>query len=238
MKREIYDEDHEAFRASVREFLDREVVPHLDEYTQAHGLPREFWTSAGKQGFLGLEVPEAYGGQIEDAGAGDYRFNAVLTEELAKVNMTLPSCVGIHADIVAPYLVHLTTEEQKQRWLPKFCTGELVTAIGMTEPGGGSDLANLKTTAVRDGDDWVINGSKTFITNGGSADLVVVAARTAPEKKAKGISLFGIATGQPGYSVGRVLDKVGQDESDTAELAFEDVRVSNDDLIGELDTGF
>ncbi len=234
MQREIYDEDHEAFRASVKEFLDREVVPHLEEHAENHVLPREFWKSAGAQGFLGLEVPEEYGGM----GAEDYRFNAVLTEELAKVNMTLPSCVGIHADIVAPYLVHLTTEEQKKRWLPDFCSGDLLTAIGMTEPGGGSDLAALKTTAVRDGDDWVINGSKTFITNGGSADLVVVAARTSPEKKAKGISLFGVRTDLDGFSVGRVLDKVGQDESDTAELAFEDLRVSNDDLIGELDTGF
>lgn len=234
MKREIYDEDHEAFRSSVKEFLDREVVPHLDSYAENHGLDRAFWLAAGKQGFLGLEVPEAHGGME----AGDYRFNAVLTEELAKVNMTLPSCVGIHADICAPYMVHLTNDEQKERWLPKFCSGELLTAIGMTEPSGGSDLANLKTTAVRDGDDWVLNGSKTFITNGGSADLVIVAARTSPEKKAKGISLFGVDTSLPGYSVGRVLDKVGQDESDTAELAFEDVRVSNDDLIGPLDTGF
>ena len=234
MKRTIYDEDHEAFRASVKEFLDREVVPHLEDYATHHGLDREFWTAAGKQGLLGLEVPEQYGGM----DAQDYRFNAVLTEELAKVNMALPSCLGIHADIVAPYLVHLTNDEQKERWLPPFCTGELVTAIGMTEPGGGSDLANLKTTAVRDGDDWVINGSKTFITNGGSADMVVVAARTSPEKKAKGISLFGVRSDLDGFSVGRVLDKVGQDESDTAELAFEDVRVSNDDLIGELDMGF
>lgn len=234
MTREIYDEDHEAFRASVKEFLDRQVVPHLEEYAENHGLTRQFWLDAGKQGFLGLEVPEQYGG----SEAGDYRFNAVLTEELSKVNMTLPSCVGIHADIVAPYLVHLTTEEQKERWLPRFASGELLTAIGMTEPGGGSDLANLKTTAVRDGDDWIINGSKTFITNGGSADLVVVAARTSPEKKAKGISLFGVDTTLPGFSVGRVLDKVGQDESDTAELSFEDVRVSNSDLIGPLDTGF
>ena len=234
MKRTIYDEDHEAFRVSVKEFLDRAVVPHLEEYAENHGLDRAFWKAAGEQGFLGLEIPEEYGG----LGAEDYRFNAVLTEELAKVNMTLPSCVGIHADIVAPYLVHLTNDEQKKRWLPDFCTGDLVTAIGMTEPGGGSDLANLKTTAVRDGDDWVINGSKTFITNGGSCDLVVVAARTAPEKKAKGISLFGVRTDSDGFSVGRVLDKVGQDESDTAELSFEDVHVSNDDLIGELDTGF
>jgi long-chain-acyl-CoA dehydrogenase len=234
MKREIYDEDHEAFRSSVKEFLDREVTPHIEEHADNHGLPREFWKAAGAQGFLGLEVPEEYGGME----AGDYRFNAVLTEELAKVNMTLPSCVGIHADIVAPYLVHLTNDEQKKRWLPDFCTGDLLTAIGMTEPGGGSDLAALKTTAVRDGDDWVINGSKTFITNGGSADLVVVAASTDKEKRAKGISLFGVDTSLDGFSVGRVLDKVGQDESDTAELSFEDVRVSNDDLIGELDTGF
>ena len=191
MKREIYDEDHEAFRDSVEEFLDREVMPHVEEYAAAKALPREFWLAAGKQGFLGLEIPEEYGG----SEAGDYRFNAVLTEELAKVNMALPSCLGIHADIVAPYLVHLTTEEQKERWLPGFCSGELLTAIGMTEPSGGSDLAALKTTAVRDGDDWILNGSKTFITNGYSADLVVVAARTSPEKKARGITLFGVETG-------------------------------------------
>lgn len=234
MKRTIYNEDHEAFRASVKEFLDRQVVPNLDAHSANHGLDRAFWLAAGEQGFLGLEIPEEYGGME----AGDYRFNAVLTEELAKVNMTLPSCVGIHADIVAPYLVHLTTPEQRERWLPAFCTGEMLTAIGMTEPSGGSDLANLKTTAVRDGDGWVINGAKTFITNGGSCDMVVVAARTAPEKKAKGISLFAVDTTLPGFSIGRVLDKVGQDESDTAELAFDNVRVGGDDLIGELDTGF
>jgi alkylation response protein AidB-like acyl-CoA dehydrogenase len=237
MKRTIYDEDHEAFRASVKEFLDRQVVPNLEEHAAQKAIPREFWLEAGKQGFLGLEVPETYGGQIEE-GAGDYRFNAVLTEELAKVNMALPSCVGIHADIVAPYLVHLTTDEQKKRWLPGFCTGELLTAIGMTEPSGGSDLAALKTTAVRDGDYWVLNGSKTFITNGYSADLVIVAARTSPEKKARGITLFGVETDRPGFSRGRKLAKVGQDESDTAELFFEDLRVSDDDIIGELDGGF
>ncbi len=234
MKRTIYDEDHEAFRASVKEFLDREVTPHLEEHVENKSIPREFWIEAGKQGFLGLEIAEEYGG----SEAGDYRFNAVLTEELARVNMALPSCVGIHADIVAPYLVHLTTDEQKKRWLPGFCSGEILTAIGMTEPSGGSDLAALKTTAVRDGDAWVLNGSKTFITNGYSADLVIVAARTSPEKKAKGITLFGVDTSTDGYSRGRKLDKVGQDESDTAELFFEDVRVSDDDIIGELDNGF
>ena len=234
MKRTIYDEDHEAFRASVKEFLDREVAPHLEEHVSAKALPRDFWLAAGKQGFLGLEVPEEHGG----SEAGDYRFNAVLTEELAKVNMALASCFGIHADIVPPYLVHLTTEEQRQRWLPGFCSGEILTGIGMTEPSGGSDLAGLKTTAVKDGDSWVINGSKTFITNGYSADLVVVAARTSPEKKAKGITLFGVDTSLEGYSRGRKLDKVGQPESDTAELFFEDVRVTDEDVIGEVDNGF
>ncbi len=234
MRRTLYDEDHEAFRESVREFLERQVKPHLEDYQEEHALPREFWTEAGKQGLLGLEVPEEYGG----TGAGDYRFNAVLTEELAKVNMALPSCLGIHADIVAPYLVHLTTDEQKKRWLPDFCSGELLTAIGMTEPSGGSDLAALRTTAVRDGEHWVVNGSKTFITNGYSADLVLVAARTSPEKKARGITLFGIRSDAEGFSRGRKLDKVGQDESDTAELAFADVRLTDDDIIGELDHGF
>jgi long-chain-acyl-CoA dehydrogenase len=234
VKRTIYDSDHEAFRDSVREFLDREVKPHLEEHAEAHAMPREMWLAAGKQGFLGLEIPEQYGG----SEAGDYRYNAVLTEELAKVNMALASCVGIHADIVAPYLVHLTTEEQRKRWLPGFCTGEILTAIGMTEPSGGSDLASLRTTAVRDGDDWILNGSKTFITNGYSADLVVVAARTSPEKKARGITLFAVEAGMEGFSRGRKLDKVGQPESDTAELFFENVRVPGDNVIGEVDGGF
>ncbi len=234
MRRSIYEEDHEAFRSSVAEFLGRQVKPHLEEHIDEKSMPRELWLEAGKQGFLGLEIPEQYGG----SEAGDYRFNAVLTEELAKVNMALPSCVGIHADIVAPYLVHLTTEEQRERWLPGFCTGEILTAIGMTEPSGGSDLAALKTTAVKDGDDWILNGSKTFITNGYSADLMVIAARTSPEKKARGITLFGVEATMDGFSRGRKLDKVGQPESDTAELFFEDVRVPSANIIGELDNGF
>jgi alkylation response protein AidB-like acyl-CoA dehydrogenase len=234
MERTIYEADHESFRESVREFLVREVEPHLEEWIEQKAIPREFWLAAGKQGFLGLEIPEEYGG----SEAGDYRFNAVLTEELAKVNMALPSCVGIHADIVAPYLVHLTTADQKRRWLPPFCTGENLTAIGMTEPSGGSDLAALKTTAVRDGNEFVLNGSKTFITNGYSADLVIVAARTTPEKKARGITLFGVPTDAEGFSKGRKLDKVGQPESDTAELFLENVRVGEDAVIGEYDNGF
>src|SRR6478609_780028 len=234
MKRSIYDEDHEAFRGSVKEFLDRSVVPHVEQHAIDKAIPRDFWLEAGRQGFLGLEIPEEYDG----AGAGDYRFNAVLLEELNKVNAALGSCVGIHADITAPYLVELGTEEQKKRWLPGVASGELLVAIGMTEPSGGSDLAALRTTAVRDGEEWVLNGSKTFITNGYSADLVVVAARTSPEKKARGITLFGVETSTEGYSRGRKLDKVGQDESDTAELNFSNVRVTDAEIIGELDDGF
>ena len=234
MKREIYSEDHEAFRSSVREFLERSVIPNVEQHAVDKAIPREFWLEAGKQGFLGLEIPEEYGG----AGADDYRFNAVMAEELSKVNAALGSCWGIHADITAPYIVAMGTEEQKQRWLPGAASGEILLAIGMTEPSGGSDLAALKTTAVKDGDDWVINGSKTFITNGYSADLVVTAVRTDPEKGARGITLFAIPADAPGFSRGRKLDKVGQDESDTAELFFEDVRLGEDHIIGELGGGF
>jgi alkylation response protein AidB-like acyl-CoA dehydrogenase len=234
MKRTLFDADHEAFRSSVRGFLEREVVPHWDDYVANKSFPREMWKAFGEQGLLGLEIPEEYGG----SAAGDFRYNAVLGEELGRVSMALGSCHGIHADIVAPYLVELTTPEQRERWLPKFVSGDLITAIGMTEPSGGSDLAALKSTAVRDGDDWILNGSKTFITNGYSADLVVVAARTAPEKKARGISLLAVETGMDGFTRGRKLDKVGQDESDTAELFFDNVRVPGNNLIGELDQGF
>ena len=234
MRRRIYDIDHEAFRSSVREFLDRAVRPNIEEFLEAKAIPREVWLEAGKQGLLGLEIPEEYGG----VGAGDYRYNAVITEELAAVDMAMASCFGIHADIVPPYLVHLTTDEQKQRWLPGVASGEILTAIAMTEPSGGSDLAALRSTAVRDGDAWVLNGSKTFITNGYSADLVVVAARTSPEKLAKGITLFGVEAGMEGFGRGRKLDKVGQADSDTAELFFENVRIPDENVIGEVDNGF
>jgi len=235
MERTIYTEDHEAFRASVREFLDRSVWPNVDSYIQNKALPREYWLEAGKQGLLGLDIPEEFGG----VGAEDFRFNAVLSEELARVNAALPSCHGIHSDITVPYLVKLGTQEQKEKWLPRCASGEVVTAIGMTEPSGGSDLAALKTTAVRDGaDGWILNGSKTFITNGYSCDLVLVAARTSPEKKARGISLFAVDTTKEGFTRGRKLDKVGQDEADTAEMFFENIHLTDDDIIGELDGGF
>jgi alkylation response protein AidB-like acyl-CoA dehydrogenase len=232
MKREIYDEDHAAFRDSVREFLNRSVLPNAERHAAEKALPREFWTEAGKQGFLGLHIPEEYGG----AGTDDYRFTAVLGEELSKAYAALWTCVGIHADVTAGYLAKLGTEAQRQRWLPGVASGELLLAIAMTEPSGGSDLAALKTSGVRDGEEWVINGAKTFITNGYSADLVLTAVRTSPGKK--GITLFAIPANEPGFSRGRKLDKVGQDESDTSELFFDDVRLTDEDIVGELDGGF
>ncbi len=234
MLRTIFDEDHEAFRDSCRTFVDRQLRPNQEKHIANHEFGRELWLELGKQDLLGLNVPAEYGG----AGVEDSRFAMVLAEELSKFAFAYSSCVGIHADCVAPYLVDLCTEEQKRRWLPKFCTGELITAIAMTEPSGGSDLANLKTTAVRQGDDWILNGSKTFITNGYSADLVVVAARTSPEKRARGITLFGVETGMPGFERGRKLDKIGQPESDTAELFFADVRIPSANVIGDIDQGF
>ncbi len=234
MRRTIFDEDHEAFRETCRTFVDRVLRPDQEKHIANHGFDRQMWLEMGKLDLLGLNVPEQYGG----AGVEDPRFSVVLAEELSKLAFAYASCVGIHADCVAPYLVELGTEEQKRRWLPKFCTGELLTAIAMTEPSGGSDLAALRTTAVRDGEDWVLNGSKTFITNGYSADLVVVAARTSPGKGARGITLFAVEAGMPGFERGRKLDKVGQPESDTAELFFADVRLGPEQVIGKVDGGF
>jgi len=237
MPRNIYDEDHEAFRSSVREFVDRTLTPRAEEMLAAKSIPRDIWKEAGKQGLFGLDIPEEYGG----AGAGDYRFNAISAEEIAAFNGAVSSCFGIHADVCPPYLVDLGTDEQKQRWLPGMASGDLICAIAMTEPSGGSDLAALKTTAVRADDstgDWIINGSKTFITNGYQADLVIVATRTDPSKGAKGITLFMVEDGMEGFSRGRKLDKVGQEESDTAELFFSDLRVSDANRIGDEGMGF
>ncbi len=234
MERTVYEPDHELFRATAQEFVARSVVPAYERWTEQRFIDRETWREAGKQGLLGLAVEERFGG----SEAGDPRFSAVLGEELARVSYGVHSSFAIHVDIVAPYLTELTTEEQKQRWLPRFCSGEMVTAIGMTEPSAGSDLAALRTTAVRDGDGWVLNGSKTFITNGYLADLVLVAAKTSPERGAKGVSLFAVEAGMPGFERGRKLDKVGQPEADTAELFFSDVAVPAENLVGELDRGF
>ena len=231
MPRRLYSEEHEDFRAAAREFVERNLKPRVEEMIELKSIPRDIWLEAGKQGLLGLDIPEEFGG----AGAEDYRFNAVLAEEWAHFNAATAACFGIHADVCPPYIVDLGTEEQKARWLPGMATGELICAIGMTEPSGGSDLAALKTTAVRADDgsgDWIVNGSKTFITNGYQCDLVIVAARTDASRGPKGITLFMVERGMEGFVNGRKLDKVGQDESDTAELFFENVRVPDANRLG------
>jgi alkylation response protein AidB-like acyl-CoA dehydrogenase len=229
-----YEPEHESFRETVRTFMQREIVPHHADWEQQGVVDRAAWLKAGKAGFLGFAAPEEYGG----ADVPDFRFNAVLAEEAVAVGA---SGLGfmLHNDVVLPYLLDLGTDEQKQRWLPRFCSGELITAVAMTEPGAGSDLQGIRTTAVRDGDSFVLNGAKTFITNGINADLVIVVARTDPEVKAsQGLSLFAVERGMAGFERGRRLHKVGLRAQDTAELSFTDVRVPAGNLIGELNAGF
>ncbi|WP_433634875.1 acyl-CoA dehydrogenase family protein [Nocardia sp. CA-120079] len=234
MRRTIYEPEHELFRDSVRGFVDRVLKPRHEQMLADKTVPRDIWKEAGAQGLLGLAIPERFGG----AGTDDFRFNAIVAEEVAALSLGVSSCFGIHSDVCPPYIVELGSEEQQQRWLPGIAAGELICGIGMTEPSGGTDLAALKTTAVRDADDWVINGAKTFITNGFQADLVIVAARTTAGAGAKGITLFVVEDGMAGFSRGRKLDKVGQDEADTAELFFDDVRVPDRNRLGEVDRGF
>jgi alkylation response protein AidB-like acyl-CoA dehydrogenase len=207
-RRSLFDDDHEAFRASVREFLARRVADHVEAWEKQGDIPREVWLAAGGQGFLGLNAPEEYGG----GGTEDYRFRVAMIEELARVPaVSLAAGFATQTDIVLPYLFDFATPEQCKRWLPKMTTGEYIGAIAMTEPGTGSDLQGITTTATRDGDAWVLNGAKTFITNGISADLVVVVARTAngPEAGSRAFSLFVVEDGTPGFIRGRKLDKLG-----------------------------
>ncbi|NNM46133.1 acyl-CoA dehydrogenase family protein [Knoellia koreensis] len=237
MPRNLYGPDHESFRSSVQEFVERTLRPRAEQMLEVKSIDRDIWKEAGKQGLFGLDIPEEFGG----AGAEDYRFNAIAAEVIAGFNFAVSSCFGIHSDVCPPYIVDLGTDEQKQRWLPGMANGDLIAAIAMTEPSGGSDLAALKTTAVKADDgsgDWILNGSKTFITNGYQADLVIVAARTDPSKGAKGITLFMVEAGMEGFNRGRKLDKVGQEESDTAELFFADVRVPDANRLGEEGMGF
>jgi long-chain-acyl-CoA dehydrogenase len=230
----VYNQDHSDFRQTVRDFVETEARPNYARYCEQRLIDRQLWLKAGSLGMLGLHVPEAYGG----GQAGDWRFTAVVLEELSRFSSGLSSSFGIHCDIVAPYLCELTDEDQKRRWLPGFASGELISAIAMTEPGGGSDLASLRTIARRSADGWRINGAKTFITNGFRADLVVVAARTGSGRASDSISLFVVEEGTPGFSRGRKLDKVGQDESDTAELFFDDALIPPQNLLGEEGRGF
>lgn len=227
-------EEHRMFRKTFRKFLEKEAVPFYDQWEQERMIPREFWRKMGDQGYLCPQVDELYGG----AGA-DFAYSVVINEELERVGTGLVG-IGLHNDIVVPYLTSYGTEEQKQRWLPGCVTGEKITAIAMTEPGAGSDLANMRTTAIRDGDTYVVNGQKTFITNGIQSDLVLVACKTDPRAAPphKGISLLIVERDTPGFSRGRKLDKIGLHSQDTAELIFEDCRVPADNLLGQEGHGF
>lgn len=224
----------ELFRDTVRKFLEREVTPHYAQWEREGLFPRELWQRFGEQGLLCVDVPEQYGG----AGA-DFTLSTVVVEEIAHAGFGgLASAVSVHSDIVAPYILHLGSEAQKQRWLPGMVTGAVVGAIGMTEPGAGSDLQAMKTRAERDGDGYRINGQKTFITNGYHADLLVLAAKTDPAAGSKGVTLFTIDTTLPGFQRGRRLEKIGQHASDTAELFFEDLRVGAEQILGGEGRGF
>ncbi|MDM7488385.1 acyl-CoA dehydrogenase family protein [Rhodococcus sp. CSLK01-03] len=235
MESDLFEHDHELFRDSVRSFVDKHVVPNLEKWDADRLIDRETWLAAGKQGLLGLSVPEQYGGP----GEIDYRFRVVIQSEIARVGASaLQSGFSTNDDIVLNYLLRHATDEQKQRWLPGFVTGETIGAIAMSEPAAGSDLRGITTTAVREGDHWVLNGSKTFITSGILADLVIVFAKTDPAAGSRGFSLFVVEDGTPGFSRGRKLDKVGLHAQDTAELFFEDVRVPAENILGELGQGF
>ncbi|WP_433544825.1 acyl-CoA dehydrogenase family protein [Streptomyces sp. CA-294286] len=233
MKRQIFSAEHEAFRATVRTFLAKEVLPHYEQWEKDGIVSREAWRAAGQQGLLGLAVPEEYGG----GGNPDFVYSAVLAEEFTRAGAA-GLAIGLHNDIIGPYLTGLATDEQKRRWLPGFCTGETITAIAMTEPGAGSDLQGIRTAAEDKGDHWLLNGSKTFISNGILADLVIVVAKTSPEGGAKGLSLLVVERGAEGFERGRNLDKIGQKAQDTAELFFHDVKVPKENLLGELNGAF
>jgi len=236
MKRVLeFDEEHELFRESVRTFLEREAVPHIDEWERSGVVDRGLFEAAGKNGFLGMDVPVEHGG----GGVRDFRYNVVISEEVQRAGIGgVGLGLTLQNDICMPYFTHLTNDEQKSRWLPGICAGTSITAVAMTEPGIGSDLASMTTTAVRDGDHYVVNGSKTFITNGINADLVITAVKTDPTQRHTGMSLLVLERGMEGFERGRNLDKIGLHSQDTAELFFADVHVPVANRLGEEGAGF
>ena len=233
--RTIFDDVHQQFRSTFRSWLDNEVVPHHEEWEKAGITPRELWLNAGKQGFLGLNVPEAYGGGDTD----DYHFAAIMAEEIGATGV-IGSANGItlHNDIVLPYFLGLANEEQRARFLPGMVTGEVIGALGITEPNTGSDVAGIRTTGLKKGGAFIVNGAKTFISNGINSDVVIVVCRTDPEKGHRGISLLLVERGMKGFERGRNLDKLGMHAQDTAELFFSDVEVPAENLLGEEGNGF
>lgn len=230
--RTLFSEDHVLFRETVRRFVERELVPHHAAWEEAGVVPREAWQKAAGAGLLCCTVPEEYGGM-----GGDFLHSAIVLEEMAGAGVSGPA-FSLHSDIVAPYLLHYGTEEQKRRWLPAMSSGEALGAVAMTEPSGGSDLQNIKTTAIRDGDEFVINGQKVFITNAQGADVTVVAAKTDPRARGRGISLILVETDRPGFTRGKPLHKIGCKAMDTSELFFADVRVPVANLLGQEGRGF
>ncbi len=229
--RTAFTPEHEQFRDSVRRLFSTELTPHLERWEEQGEIDKSFWRVAGEAGLLCPNVPEEYGGL-----ALDYGYNAVINEELGYLGST--AGIGLHSDIVAPYLVHYGSEEQKAHWLPKMISGETPTAIAMTEPGAGSDLQGIRTTAIADGDDYIVNGSKTYITNGQQAELIIVFVKTDPSGGARGTSLILVESDRPGFQRGRNLDKIGLHAQDTSELFFQDVRVPRANLIGAEGAGF
>ncbi|MCG8493124.1 MAG: acyl-CoA dehydrogenase family protein [Sneathiellales bacterium] len=232
MERTLFEEEHNIFRESVRRFYEEHIMPFHSEWEKDGQISREAWKEAGKQGLLCMPIPEEYGG----AGA-DKLYSIIMMEEQARAGASGPG-FGLHSEIVAPYILNYGTEEQKKKYLPKLASGEMIGAIAMTEPGAGSDLQGVKTRAIKDGDDYIINGSKTFITNGYMCDLVIVVTKTDPEAGAKGTSLFLVEAGTPGFDKGRNLDKLGLKAQDTAELFFDDVRVPASAMLGGEGKGF
>ena len=230
-RRTAFTPEHEMFREQVRRFFAAELVPHLDRWEEEGIVDRDVWTKCGEQGLLCPTVPEAYGGLGLDFG-----YNAIIDEELAYIGSS--AGITLHSDIVADYIVHYGSDEQRAKWLPRMISGETPTAIAMTEPGAGSDLQGVKTTGIKDGGDYVINGSKTYITNGQHAELVIVVAKTDPSQGARGTSLILVEADRAGYARGRNLDKVGLHSQDTSELFFADVRVPQSNLLGAEGAGF
>jgi alkylation response protein AidB-like acyl-CoA dehydrogenase len=235
VERTLFDDEHDLFRDSVRAFIAKELVPHHEAWEEAGIVDRDLFTKAGAQGFLGMSAPQEHGG----GGVDDFRYSVVIAEEIQRAGVNAAGLGWtLHNDICLPYFLTLTDDEQKARWLPGICSGELITAIAMTEPGIGSDLASMTTAAVLDGDHYVVNGSKTFITNGINADLVITAVKTDPTQRHTGMSLIVLERGMPGFERGRNLDKIGMHAQDTAELFFTDVAVPDANRLGEEGSGF
>ncbi|MDQ6850518.1 MAG: acyl-CoA dehydrogenase family protein [Actinomycetota bacterium] len=237
MDRKHYDEEHIAFGDAFRAFVDKAIVPNYLDWERAGISPREVFTEAGKSGFLAMAVPEEYGG----GGVDDFRFNQIVDEQIASAGIAGTGlAISLHNDVCLPYFLSFCDDEQRKRWLPGIASGELITAVAMTEPGAGSDLAGIRTSAKRDGEHYVVNGSKTFITNGINADLVITAVKTGEpgDNRRGGMSLLILERGMDGFERGRNLDKLGMHSQDTAELSFTDVRVPVENLLGEEGSGF